>query len=126
MLNTIPVIATSAAYDAFIERGLARVERELDDAAARAELVDSLASVIERRKLNAPDATEFADALGAICDGEAADLLSAYQLGRESLYNFVSSRFRAYVGGLAHAIATTQVQRLDEDAQQDAASRGGA
>ncbi|MDN7790473.1 hypothetical protein QZM66_23185 [Burkholderia contaminans] len=115
---------TSTAYEAFIERGLARVERDLDNTAARAELVDSLASFIERRKIAEPDAAEFADALGAICDGEPADLLAAYQLGRENLYNFVSARYRAYIGGLAHAIATTQVQRLDDDARRDTAARG--
>ncbi|RQZ18116.1 hypothetical protein DIE15_08255 [Burkholderia sp. Bp9031] len=117
---------TTTAYEAFIERGLARVERDLDNEAARAELVDALASVIEHRKLGTPDAAEFADALGAICDGEAADLLSAYRLGRENLYNFISARYRAYVGGLARAIANAQVQRLDDDARHDAATRGDA
>ncbi|KUZ70699.1 hypothetical protein WI38_32745 [Burkholderia ubonensis] len=126
MLNTLPVAITSAAYDAFIERDLARVAQDLDNAEARAELVDSIASSIEQRKTQVPDPVEFVDALGAITDAEAVEVLAAFRAGPATFHSVIGAKYRESVAALARAAAEADVQRLDDDARRDAAARGDA
>ncbi|KVU85107.1 hypothetical protein WK75_27605 [Burkholderia ubonensis] len=124
MLNTLPIGITSAAYDAFIERGLARVAQDLDNAEARAELVDSIASSIELRKTQVPDPVEFVDALGAITDAEAVGVLAAFRAGPATFHRVIGAKYRECVAALARTAAAADVQRLDDDARRDAAARG--